>query len=259
LHYSDTWADPGKQFKPARWKDLPFDSLVQQVHDYTADVLKTLATNGALPDMVQVGNEITGGMLWPDGKVLNASPESEAQQWQRFAALLNAGAKAVREAQSPNHPIRIVLHIHGGGKAGLPKWFFEKLDRNPVDYDVIALSFYPAWDDSMDALKQNISDVITLSGKNVLIAETSYPWKQLPDIKDKPMRWPQTPEGQKQFLHDLKAVLADAPQHKAIGFVWWYPEAVPAGSLNIWRNGFEALFDETGKPLPALGIFQFEK
>src|SRR5205814_10305657 len=105
LHYSDTWADPGKQFKPARWKDLPFDALVKQVHDYTADVLKTLADDGALPDMVQVGNEITGGILWPDGKVLDAAPEHEAEQWQRFATLLNAGAKAVREAQTDAHPI----------------------------------------------------------------------------------------------------------------------------------------------------------
>ena len=256
IHYSDTWADPGKQFKPEKWKDLSFDDLVKKVHDYTADVLNALKEDGALPNMVQIGNEITGGMLWPDGKVLDAPPDGQAEQWRRFSVLLNAGAKAVRQAQTPEHPIRIMIHIHGGGKPGLPKWFFDKLNANPVDFDVVGLSFYPAWDDSINALKQNINDVITGSGKDIIVAETSYPWRELPGSKDKPaMRWPQTPEGQAQFLKELQSILSDAPQHKAIGFIWWYPEAIPVGSLGIWRNGSEALFDQTGKPLPCLDLF----
>jgi arabinogalactan endo-1,4-beta-galactosidase len=257
LHYSDTWADPGKQFKPAKWKDLDFPSLKQKVHDYTVEVLKDLKENDASPEMVQVGNEIASGMLWPDGKVLNASPETEAQQWQRFSELFSAGAKAVREASTADHPIRIVLHIHGGGKPGLAKWFFGKFNQDASDFDIVGLSFYPAWGDSIDALKGNVDDVINTLGKDVLIAETSYPWRELPDIKNQPaMKWPQTREGQKQFLEDLKTLLRAAPQHKAIGYAWWYPEAIPAGSLHVWRNGYEALFDENGKALPALAEFR---
>jgi arabinogalactan endo-1,4-beta-galactosidase len=259
IHYSDTWADPGKQFKPAAWKDLPFDALVQKVHDYTADVLKTLADDGVHPEMVQVGNEITAGMLWPDGKLLNTPPDKEDQQWRNFSTLFNAGAKAVRETQTPDHPIRIVLHIHGGGKQGMAKWFFEKLNRNPVDYDIVGLSFYPAWDDSMDALKQNLADAIHICNKDVLIAETSYPWHQLPDKSGPTMAWPQTKEGQTQFVKDLTALLAAAPGHHAIGFVWWYPEAIPAGSLQIWRSGYEALFGQTGEALPAMDAFNTAK
>lgn len=253
IHYSDTWADPAKQFTPAKWKQLDFDALEKQVHDYTAAVLKDLQDNGASPEMVQVGNEITGGMLWPLGKVLDASPDQEAAQWQRFAKLLNAGAKAVREAQTPGHPIRIMIHIHGGGKPGMAKWFFEKLGHTPVDFDIVGLSFYPAWGDAMDALKQNIDDVITSVDKDVFIAETSYPWRPLPDIKESPiMRWPQTPAGQKQFLEELLALMDAAPNHRAIGYAWWYPEAIAVPPLHIWRNGSEALFDDTGKPLPAM-------
>jgi arabinogalactan endo-1,4-beta-galactosidase len=257
IHYSDTWADPGKQFKPAAWKGLDFDALERQVHDYTAAVLKQLRDAGATPDMVQIGNEIAGGMLWPDGKVLGAKKDDEARQWQRFARLLNAGARAVREASSPANPIRVVIHIHGGGKAGLPKWFFGKLDENSVDYDVIALSFYPAWDDTFDALKQNMAEVIEARGKDILIAETSYPWRPMEGHEKKPaMRWPQTREGQQSFVRDLTEAIRSAPSNRGIGFVWWYPEAIPVPSRHIWRNGAEALFDEKGEALPALDAFR---
>jgi arabinogalactan endo-1,4-beta-galactosidase len=254
IHYSDTWADPGKQFTPGEWKDLDFEAMRSKVHDYTAAVLKDLAENDVSPDMVQVGNEITSGILWPTGKVLDVPADQSELQWKRFAELENAGAKAVREAQTAAHPIRIVIHIHGGGKEGLPKWFFGMFNRNPVDYDVIGLSFYPAWADSIDALKQNMSDVIALCGKDVLIAETSYPWRSMQ--KSDSMRWPETPAGQKQFVQDLTSVIKNAPDHHGLGFVWWYPDAIPVQGLRIWRNGAEALFDGKGNALPALEAFQ---
>ncbi len=255
IHYSDTWADPGKQFKPSEWEGMDYDALVKQVHDYTASVLKDLQSNDAGPDMVQVGNEITGGMVWPDGKVLDAPADKADVQWQRFSEFLNAGAKAVREAQTPGHPIRIVIHIHGGGKPGLPKWFFEKLNRNPVDFDIVGLSFYPAWNDSMDALKKNMDEVVQVTGKHVFLAETSYPWREMGMKDNAAMQWPQTKEGQKQFLVDLTAALAAVPDHHGIGYCWWYPEAIPVNGLQIWRGGREALFDEHGNALPAMDAF----
>jgi arabinogalactan endo-1,4-beta-galactosidase len=255
IHYSDTWADPSHQTKPAAWQDLSFDALTQKVHDYTAQVLDELERDQAMPDMVQIGNEITGGILWPDGKVLDVPADRETEQWQRFATLLNAGARAVREKQSESHPIRIILHIHGGGKQGMTKWFFGKLSPYQFNYDIVGLSFYPAWNDLLDNLKQNVADAVTATGKDVIIAETSYPWKPLSELNGPAMRWPQTPQGQKQFLNDLKRILADLPEHRALGFIWWYPEAIPTQPLQIWRNGAEALFDEAGKPLPALTAF----
>jgi arabinogalactan endo-1,4-beta-galactosidase len=260
IHYSDTWADPGKQFTPADWKSLDFDALKRQVGDYTTSVLKDLQTNDCLPDMVQVGNEITAGMLWPLGKVVYSPPdtvENETRQWKRFAELFNAGAAAVRKVSADSKkPIRIILHIHGGGRDGLPKWFFGKFNSNPADYDVIGLSFYPAFDDSLDNLKQNLQDVIQATGKDVILSETSYPWKTLPDQTSPAMQWPQTKEGQKKFLEDLTTTLHAAPDHHVLGFMWWYPEAIHMDGLNIWRDGGEGLFDDQGNALPALDVYR---
>jgi arabinogalactan endo-1,4-beta-galactosidase len=258
LHYSDTWADPMHQHKPAAWKDLDFDALEQRVHDYTTAVLKDLRESGAAPEMVQVGNEVTAGILWPDGKVLDQPADVQQRQWERFARLFNAGARAVRAAprEESSQPTRVVLHIHGGGKPGLPRWFFEKFGALGADYDVAAISYYPAWGDSIDALKQNLVDVVRVTNRDVLVAETSYPWRAMEGIKDATvMRWPMTPEGQAQFARDLAEVVRATPDGRGIGVAWWYPEAIPVEGLRIWRGGAEALFDEKGNPLPGLEAF----
>jgi arabinogalactan endo-1,4-beta-galactosidase len=254
IHYSDTWADPGKQYTPAGWTKLDFDQLQKKVHDYTLDVLKTLKADGTMPDTVQVGNEITAGVLWPQGQVLDVPPAKENAQWQKFADLIAAGCKAVRESQTDAHPIRIMIHIHGGGKEGMAKYFWGKFKLDPQLYDIVGLSFYPAWEDSIDYLKGNLVDAIQMTGKDVILAETSYPWKALPDkVGLATLQWPQTPEGQKQYLHDLTETLQAAPQHHGKGFIYWYPEAIPSPGLkSVWRQGYEALFDRSGNALPAL-------
>lgn len=249
FHYSDTWADPAKQYTPAAWKGQDFAALKRTIHDYTASVIAALKSDGDTPDLVQLGNEETAGILWPVGQISNVKDDA---QWQRFAGLVNSAASAIREAQTPAHKIRIIIHIHGGGRAGLPKWFFGEFNRYAVDYDIMGLSFYPAWGDSLDNLKQSLKDIVPKYGKDVLLAETSYPWKELPDIHEKAMTWPQTPQGQKTFLEDTARVLNDVPDHHGLGFVWWYPEAVPVAGMAIWRSGDEALFNSSGEALPAL-------
>jgi arabinogalactan endo-1,4-beta-galactosidase len=257
IHYSDTWADPGKQYMPADWKSLDFDQLQQKVHDYTVAVMADLRDSGVTPDMVQVGNEITAGILWPRAQVLDMPAGQEPEQWRRFAQLIAAGCKAVRGFQTDAHPIRIMIHIHGGGKEGMAKYFFGKFKLDPTDYDIVGLSFYPAWDDSIEFLKQNLADAVSLTGKDVILAETSYPWKELPDKVGLAtlQQWPQTPEGQKQYLQDLIAVIHGAPGGHGNGFIYWYPEAIPVPGMRIWRQGYEALFDQTGNALPALDAF----
>ena len=172
IHYSDTWADPGKQFTPADWKNLGFEDLRQKVHDYTASVLATLRDAGVMPEWVQVGNEITAGMLWPTGAVLDVPADQQAMHWQRFAELVDAGCKAVREMQTPDHPIKIVIHIHGGGLEKMADYFFTHFKIDPADYDIVGLSFYPAWTDSIDYLKGNLSDAIRETGK------TTWCWRR---------------------------------------------------------------------------------
>jgi arabinogalactan endo-1,4-beta-galactosidase len=257
IHYSDTWADPGKQYTPGDWKDLDFDGTQRKVHDYTIEVLKDFQADGTMPDMVQVGNEITAGVLWPRGQVLDVPEAQQAEQWRRFARLIAAGCKAVRESQTDAHPIRIMIHIHGGGKDGMAKYFWGKFQLDPGLYDIVGLSFYPAWEDSIDSLKQNLIDAIQITGKDVILAETSYPWKELPDKIGLPtLQWPQTPDGQQKYLHDLIATLHAAPDHHGKGFIYWYPEAIPSPGLpTVWRQGFEALFDQSGNALPALETF----
>ncbi|HWP41529.1 MAG TPA: glycosyl hydrolase 53 family protein, partial [Tepidisphaeraceae bacterium] len=256
LHYSDTWADPGKQHKPAAWKDLDFDALEKQVYDYTASVLADLSSHQAMPDMVQVGNEIAPGMLWPDGKVLNVPKDQEDAAWRRFARLFDAGARAVRDASTPQHPIRVVLHIHGGGHKGLPMWFFGKFNRYCTNYDVIGLSFYPGPKENFDDLRQSLQELIQTYDKDILIAEVAYPCKPTDDPPDPNRRWPLTPQGQAQFVGDLMQMLRAAPGGRVIGVAWWYPESIPTAGLGIWKNGAMALFDTTGQPLPAMDQFR---
>jgi arabinogalactan endo-1,4-beta-galactosidase len=260
IHYSDTWADPGKQYTPEEWKKLGFDDLKKKVHDYTVSVLTNLRDAGAMPDWVQVGNEITAGVLWPTGQVLNVPADQQAVQWQKFAELIDSGCKAVREMQTPEHPIRIVIHIHGGGREKMADYFFGKFHLDPADYDIVGMSFYPEFDDSIDFLKQNLADAIAKTGKPVVLAETSYPWKPVSDRDDLgTLKWPRTPEGQALYLRDLKAALRATPDGRAIGFIWWYPEAIPTpGYPDVWRGGYEALFDSAGNALPAAESYGVE-
>ncbi|MGN6507422.1 MAG: glycoside hydrolase family 53 protein [Tepidisphaeraceae bacterium] len=259
LHYSDTWADPSHQTKPAAWKDLDFDALVKRVGDYTTEVIHHLQAAGAAPDMVQVGNEITSGILWPDAHLSSGPKADEPTRWRNFVRLLTAGAKAVHAAEQPGKPIRVVLHIHGGGRDGLPTWFFGELKKHGGDaipFDIIGLSFYPAWNDSIAALKKNADELVKTFGKDILLAEVAYAWKPVTDIEGHDtMQWPTTPDGQRQFLSDVHDLLAHIPAHHGLGYCWWYPDSIQVPGLKIWRNGAEALFDSNGDPLPALSVF----
>lgn len=264
IHYSDTWADPGHQIKPAEWKSLDLDGLKQRVADYTHSTISDLQSNDAAPDMVQVGNEITSGILWPDARLSSGPKDQEPQQWQNFSTLLAAGCDAVRAAQTKQKPIRIVLHIHGGGREGLPQWFFKTLmanGGNKVDFDVIGLSFYPAWKDSIENLKKNMVELINTYHKDVLLAETAYAWAPVTDIEGREsMEWPMSKAGQLQFLEETRQVLLDAPEHRGLGYIWWYSDSIPVPdkSLHIWREGHEALFDNDGEALPVLSAFSMK-
>jgi len=256
LHYSDTWADPIHQQKPLAWKDDDFESLVGQVGSFTRSVIRDLQRADAAPDMVQVGNEIGAGMLWPDGKVAYDKSAEAQETWRRLNRLVAAGADAVRQCQRTGEHIRIVLHVQGGGHPDLPQNFFRRLtaaSEKPIDFDVIGLSFYPTWDDSIDTLRKNANDLAREFNKDIFLAEVAYPWADEGDIgKKATMRWPSTPQGQVDFLRDVRKVLSDLPDGHGIGFAWWYSDSVPVRGRKIWRDGREALFDRDGHALPAV-------
>lgn len=159
FHYSDTWADPGKQFKPEAWKNLSFPDMTKALHDYTRDVLSALKAQGTLPDMVQVGNEINHGILWPDGAFTNTD---------NLAALLKSGINAVREV-SPK--AKVMLHIADGGQNEESRSFIDNMLSRGVQFDIIGESYYPQWHGTLEDLSNNLSDLSNRYNMDVVVAE----------------------------------------------------------------------------------------
>lgn len=247
FHYSDTWADPAHQRKPAAWQDLDFDALKQRVFDYSRDTIAAFKAAGALPDMVQIGNEISPGMLWPDGRT-SGTPDA----FEKFAALAKAGIAGTK-AGAGETPPQIMIHIECGGDKNRSQWFFDNLRQQGVEFDVIGFSYYPVWHGPVAQLKANLFNVAVRYGKPVIVVEAGYPWRgsNLTDGDKKPMAYPATPEGQKQFLADVIATVRSVPNGLGRGVVWWAPEHIPTKGQGSWSP--RTLFDDEGNALPALG------
>jgi len=240
FHYSDTWADPGKQFLPKAWTGLAHDELVKAVFAYTRDTVAAFRAAGVLPEMVQVGNEITNGMLWPDGRL----PE----HWDRFAALLKAGIAGVK-AGAADAPIpRIMIHIDRGGDKAATRLFFDTLASYGVTFDVIGQSYYPWWHGSLNDLRDNLIFMSRRYKKEIFVVETAYHWSEA-EYSKKPGPFPETPAGQKRFLEEVNRVVQSTPDGLGAGVFWWEP-AVPPGPLV--SRGF---FDEQGNALPVITTF----
>lgn len=273
FHYSDWWADPQKQNKPAAWASLDFDSLVKRTESYTAQVISTLRDAGATPDFVQIGNEITGGMLWPDGQVKvppstvkvfegevkeiePPQPYDDARQWDHLIRIIKAGVEGVRSATTARDHVRIVIHIDCGGDWPVTRWYFDHLVGAGVDFDVIGQSYYPHWHGSLENVRANLRETIRRYHKDVMIVETGYPSR---DVHPSPnaaryMAQPMTPDGQKQFLVDLIRTVREAPGHRGIGVIYWHPEAtfVPGATGRGSRPDAMSFFDAKGHVLPAI-------
>jgi len=155
FHYSDFWADPSKQITPQRWQGQDLPTLAQTVHDYTRSVLDALAAQGTPADMVQIGNEITAGMLWPVGQLYVGG----AQRWVEFTTLLKAGIAGARDASAGRYPLRVMVHIDRGGDNGGSHWFYDHILAQGVDFDVIGLSYYPWWHGPLSSLQDNLNDL----------------------------------------------------------------------------------------------------
>ena len=275
FHYSDWWADPQKQNKPAAWTNLDFDSLVNQIGTYTAHVVKTLKEAGATPDFVQIGNEITGGTLWPDAQVkvplstvkvfsgdvtviTPPEPYDDARQWNHLIRVLKAASEGVRSATTPADDVRIIVHIDCGGDWPVTQWYFDHVTTAGVDFDIIGQSFYPNWHGTMENLRDNLRETINRYHKDVMIVETAYPSRSVPlsSAAEKNMVWPMTPEGQRQFLADLIQTVKDAPDGRGMGVIYWHPEAtyVTNTAGRAWGPDANSLFDDKGYPLPAINV-----
>ena len=252
FHYSDTWADPAHQTKPKAWENLDVAGLEEAVYLHTRDSLMELKRQEVLPEYVQIGNEITPGMLWPEGKLFGVGDPDE--QWENFSRFLKAGARAVRET-APN--TRIVIHVSCGGDWPKTKRFFKRIEEHAVPYDIIGLSYYPWWHGTLADLSNNLERCAAMFKKDVFVVETAYPYRPLKRSEGQEnMLWPQTREGQKQFLRDLIATVREAPGGRGLGVLWWYPESIPVQGLHIWHGGATAMFDGTGNALPVLDAME---
>lgn len=170
FHYSDNWADPGKQHKPSAWKMADYQQLQDSLKEFTRNTLLALKKQGTLPDMVQVGNEINHGMLWPDGR---------SRHMDTLAAFFKAGIAGVR---SVDKSIKIMLHIACGGQNGESRYFIDNMLKRDVKFDIIGESYYPEWHHTPDSLKRNLTDLTTRYKQAVIVAEYTRHKQEVNDI-----------------------------------------------------------------------------
>jgi len=255
FHYSDTWADPGKQWTPNDWKDLNDADLANKVYEYTKDCLQQLKEAGAEPDMIQTGNEISYGILWgtkaiADGNNINRCyTNSPDANWNRFFNLLKKAGQACRE-KCPN--AKIIIHSERTPKPSVLTDYFDRMKTAGIDYDVIGLSYYPEHHGNLTTLETALTSLENKNyGKDIMIVETgySYAWS-IGGTFDYQSTYPYTEEGQRQFTADLVTKLNAHTSVK--GLFWWWPEDNGNNSVtNKWWNA--ALYDHsTGKPYAAL-------
>lgn len=256
IHYSDTWADPQHQETPIAWRNMSIDELEKQVEQYSADVIKQLKDAGVMPDMVQVGNEITGGMLWPLGHVkvpqsevkqfageIQTLPEpyDDAKQWSNLIRLIKAGLRGVK-AGAGDAPLQTIIHIDCGGDWPVTKWFFDHFAEAKVEFDIIGQSFYPNYHGTLAGLQHNMEQSYRAYNKPIIITETGYPQTGGENVtSQKYMEWPGTPQGQLQFMADLINTAKRLPYCQ--GVFYWAPEG---------RGRGNALWNSDGSPAPAL-------
>lgn len=274
FHLSDFWTDPANQIKPKAWSNLTFSQLKTTLYNYMKDTLDDFAAEGIVPDMVQVGNEISTGILHDDGKVGDGNND-----FSDLAELLDSAISGVRASDAAD--TKIILHLDQGGQNSLYTWWFGSLlacDPD-LDYDVIGLSYYPIWHGTMEGLQYNLNYLSTTYNKEVCIVETAYAWTTADGdgvgnvfiSGDEAVGgYPATVAGQFDFMNDLESIILNVPNGKGLGYFYWEPEWVPVSGgtyataagvaykndtvtpSNTWDN--MTLFDFNGNALSSIEV-----
>lgn len=260
FHYSDTWADPGHQAKPAAWASHGISQLQTDVYNYTYNVCTALKSQGTTPDSVQIGNEINVGMLWPDGEVTN-------NNFTNLALLLKSGYNATKACNSGT---QVIIHTADADSDAHARWFYDGIKAQGVNWDITGLSYYCYWHGSMSNMSSVVADMISRYGKPTIIAETAYPFTA--NNADSTANsissstpcsgYPATWTGQ---YNNFRDVLAAARTGGAIGVFYWEPTWVAttgngwdptniSGSGDQWDN--QALFNWSGDANPAIALFK---
>ncbi len=228
FHYSDSWADPGKQTKPAAWALQDLATLQTSIYNHTLAVMNALKTNGITPEWVQVGNETNDGMLWPEGKA--------SVNMANYAKFFIAGYNAVKAA-SPS--TKVMVHVSNGYDNALFRWNLDGLKANGAVWDIIGMSLYPTpanWNTLNNQCLANMNDMITRYGSAIMVCEVGMSWDQ--------------PAACNAFLADLITKVRSLGNNKGLGVFYWEPQA-----YNNWQGYTLGAFDNSGKPTVALNAF----
>ena len=274
LHYSDFWADPGKQFVPKAWRGLDATGLEKAVYDFTKETLESLKQADTFPSMIQIGNELSNGLLFPLGRY----PE-----YDHIARFVNAG---IRAARTVDENLPVMIHLDNGGNNALYRDWFDHYMERGEDFEVIGLSYYPFWHGTMVGLENNMNDIAKRYGKDLNVVEVSMGFT-MEDYQDfeglateerkgyatrqalvDQIEYPMTKQGQADFMQDIMTRIARVSGGKGGGFYYWEPAWLPISGSgwatpesleyiedtgpcgNEWAN--QALFDYHGNVLPAL-------
>jgi len=285
FHYSDFWCDPGKQTMPKAWTGLSLEEVTQKVYDYTKAILFKTKRDHLPIQAIQIGNEITNGMLWPLGALKFVDSDHVREGYDPLVQLLKAGVKAAREVLPK---AELVIHLERSGDLALHQEFFDEITKRGLDYDVIGLSYYPYWHGSFETLFKNIDNLKSRYRKPIWIVETGYGFTMEPfilggglqdnlisekffqDTKNVCRPYPLSKEGQAEFV---KKLLELAPQHGVEAIYYWEPTWLPLPGIewaskagetythelekpthNEWAN--QCLFDYQGQATPAFDLYK---
>lgn len=242
FHYSDVWADPGNQYKPAAWQGLSLDELKTAMSAHTKDVLNALKEKGITPEWVQVGNETGPGMMWDtDASVSGATYDVSkdnvvyAKNITNFADFITTGCAAVKDV-FPD--AKVIVHLQEGDDNALYRWIFDILKENDARYDVIGMSLYPAkdtWQSMTTACVANMKDMVSHYDKEVMMCEVGMPWDEA--------------EVAKTFLTEL--IVQSKAIDGCLGVFYWEPQ-----SYGNWNGYSLGAFDNDGKPTVAMDAFK---
>ena len=230
FHYSDSWADPAKQFKPKAWEKHTFPELLKDVYLHTFDVINALKVAGVTTEWVQVGNEIPGGMMWPEGSTKN---------WKQLGQLLNKGYDAVKAVDAN---IKVIVHVDEGNNNQKFREFFDNATEQKVKYDVIGLSYYPYWikkdyTETIADLQFNLNDMAKRYDKEVMVVEVGGEDDKIKNTYE-------------LLAATIKAV-KNVPNNKGLGVLYWEPQGARS-----WSHYALSAWLENGQPSPALDAFK---
>ncbi len=258
FHYSDTWADPGHQLTPATWFTLNFTQMVAQMRVYNSNTIATFAAAGAMPDYVQIGNEITQGMLFTNnvGTTIGKVSGSFNTSWSQLGQLMKAAVQGIQDAAS-NAGVtmpKIIVHIDRGADWSTTMWFFDNLNFQGVPYDIIGESYYPFFHGPPSSLSNCLTNAAVRYGKPIVVAETAFPY-----TGTFPTSWtnsgslygyPPTPAGQVSFIATLAQTVKTLPNQLGAGIFYWGAEYQAASGVNEAGFNTTSFFDTGGTVLP---------